>query len=255
MWLIFRLIFGDVVRNRTVVAYSLLLFAVSTLFLGFSPSEAKALAGLQNVVFSVVPLTNLVFGVAYLYDSREFVTLLAAQPIGRANLYLGRLAALSLAMTSAYAVGVGVPLILWTRSEAAMTLFGVGELMSLVFVALSFRIHSWIRDKSMGMGAGLMFWLFFTFVYDALVLQSVFIFREYPFEKPLLILVFLNPVDLARTLVLLKLENAALLGLTGALFKEFLDDSLGWLVAVGMMLVQAAVPAFWAGKRFLKADL
>ena len=50
--------------------------------------------------------------------------------------------------------------------------------------------------------------------------------------------ILLNPIDLSRILIILKLDIAALLGYTGAVFQGFFGRKLG-------MLIIASVLAFW----------
>ncbi len=78
-------------------------------------------------------------------------------------------------------------------------------------------------------------WLFFAVIYDGLVLLSMMVFAEYPLDNFALIASFLNPIDLSRIMILLKLDISALLGYTGALFQRFFGTSLG-LIASWCML-------------------
>jgi Cu-processing system permease protein len=67
-------------------------------------------------------------------------------------------------------------------------------------------------------------------------------FQDYPLEKVSLILTLLNPVDLSRVLVLLKLEISALLGYSGALFNDFFGTAKGIGMAFLAMLIWIGIP-------------
>jgi Cu-processing system permease protein len=54
----------------------------------------------------------------------------------------------------------------------------------------------------------------------------------------------LNPIDLSRTLILLKLDISALLGYTGAVFKQFFGTSFGLVVSFAMLVVWVIAPVF-----------
>ena len=61
--------------------------------------------------------------------------------------------------------------------------------------------------------------------------MSLIIFEDYPLDKISLIGTMLNPIDLSRTLILLKLDISALLGYTGAVFKQFFGTSFGIIIS------------------------
>jgi Cu-processing system permease protein len=85
-------------------------------------------------------------------------------------------------------------------------------------------------------------------LYDGLVLFVVAAFSDYPLETPMLVLTLLNPVDLARVLLLLTFDVAALMGYTGAVFERFFGSGLGVLAALAALLGWTALP-FVAGLR------
>ena len=60
-----------------------------------------------------------------------------------------------------------------------------------------------IEDRVRGLVVAILVWLVFSVIYDAVVLLLANRFSEYPLEEPLLVLTVLNPVDLARVLLLL----------------------------------------------------
>ena len=72
-------------------------------------------------------------------------------------------------------------------------------------------------------------------VYDGVVLTAVALFSDYPIERPLLALMFANPVDLARVLLLLRLDASALMGYTGAVFERFFGGARGASLAAAML--------------------
>ncbi len=77
------------------------------------------------------------------------------------------------------------------------------------------------RDKAKGIGVVILLWLYFSIIFDGLVLFVLFQFADYPLEKMMVGVVTLNPIDLSRILILLKMDVSALMGYTGAIFKDF----------------------------------
>ena len=84
-----------------------------------------------------------------------------------------------------------------------VVLLAAGCGLSLVFTAFALCVAVRIDDRAWGLGAALLVWLLCTLVYDGLILLVTTLFGDYPLEAPLLVMVFLNPVDLARVLLLL----------------------------------------------------
>lgn len=73
-------------------------------------------------------------------------------------------------------------------------------------------------------------WLFFSILYDGILLLIMFQFSDYPIEKLIIVLSSFNPVDISRILILIHTDYSALMGYSGALFKEFLGSQKGSVV-------------------------
>jgi Cu-processing system permease protein len=78
---------------------------------------------------------------------------------------------------------------------------------------------------------------------------------NYPVERPVLVAVVLNAIDLARVIVLLKIDIAALMGYTGAVFERFFGSGREPLISSGALLVWVALPAWLAMRRVTARDL
>lgn len=68
-------------------------------------------------------------------------------------------------------------------------------------------------------------------------------------------LVALNPVDLARIIILLQLDISALMGYTGAFYKNFFGSHLGILFSTGVLFIWIFLPLAMATRIFAKKDL
>ena len=66
---------------------------------------------------------------------------------------------------------------------------------------------------------------------------------------------FLNPIGLARIYILLQLEVSALLGYTGAIFKDFFGTISGSLISLTVMGLWAVIPFIFSLHRFKRIDL
>lgn len=258
-WKVLRSQLRNVGRSRWIVGYLALLLGLTTLLLRFGGSGERALLSLLNVVLLLLPLMSVVFGTLYVYNAREFLEMLLAQPVSRGALYAGLFGGLVLPQSGAFLLGVGGPLLLQGGGEPgfaghAAMLLGVGLLLTLVFTAFALCVSVLIEDRARGLGAALVVWLLTTLVYDGLILLLTTLLGDYPLEGPLLALVFLNPVDLARVLLLLSFDISALMGYTGAVYERFFHDSVGTILALVMLLVCAAVPLLLGLRWFRRKD-
>jgi Cu-processing system permease protein len=249
----------NVARSRWVVGYTVLLLAATELMLRFGGSGERALLSLVNLVLLLLPLMSVVFGTLYIYNSREVIELLLAQPVGRGAIYGGLFGGLVLPLAAAFLVGVGGPLLLQGGgtpgfARHAAMLLGVGVFLTLVYTAFALCVAVLFEDRTRGFGAALLVWLLTTFVYDGLILLVSTSFADYPLEVPLLVLTFLNPVDLGRILLLLSFDISALLGYTGAVYERFFSSTVGGALAFLMLVVCAAVPLLLGRYWFRRKD-
>ena len=68
-----RYIIYDILRNKIILAYTLLLFLISLGLFQLEENNDKALMGLLSVVLIVVPLVSLIFTTIHYYNSYEFI--------------------------------------------------------------------------------------------------------------------------------------------------------------------------------------
>ncbi|HET9825042.1 MAG TPA: ABC transporter permease subunit, partial [Chitinophagaceae bacterium] len=130
-----------------------------------------------------------------------------------------------------------------------------GCALTVVFTSIAFWASVKAKDKARGIGVALMLWFYFSLIYDGLILLILFSFSDYPLEKLTLVLSALNPVDLGRIFIMLKMDVSALMGYTGALYQDFFGSFLGMLFTTGIMLVWAVLPLYAAVRTFRKKDL
>jgi Cu-processing system permease protein len=248
----------DITRNRWVIAYGLVLLILTEALFRLGGDAGRVILSLLNVVLIFVPLVALTFGTLYLYNAREFIELLLAQPVGRGALFAGLWAGLALPLVAALVAGTGLPFLFHAGggvpARSLLMLLGTGVLLTLAFTALAFLIALRFEDRARGFGVALLAWLACAVVYDGLVLLVVTVFSQYPLETPLLVLTLLNPLDLGRVLLLLDFDVAALMGYTGAVFQHFLGTALGLAVAAAALLGWTAVPLALGARRFRRRD-
>jgi Cu-processing system permease protein len=111
------------------------------------------------------------------------------------------------------------------------------------------------RDKAKGTGLAMLMWLYFALIFDGLVLFMLFQFQDYPMEKFMVVISSLNPVDLCRIMILLQLDVSALMGYTGAVFKDFFGTQTGIIVSFLVLLLWAWLPLWLSLRLFNRKDL
>lgn len=248
----------DVLRSRWLPGYALLFLVLTDVLFRFGGSGDRVLLSLLNAVLLLVPLVSIIVGTMHLYQSREFIELLLAQPVGRRSLFAALWVGLTLPMALAFVAGVGLPFLWHGVGDAGGTLLTMllaGAALTAVFTALAYLLAVSFQDRAAGLGAAILVWLFLAVIYDGLLLVGTAMLANYPVERPVLVAVVLNPIDLARVILLLKIDIAALMGYTGAVFERFFGSGRGLLVSSGALLVWVALPAWLAMRRFVARDL
>lgn len=250
-----KFVFQDILRTRFILLYTVFLLVTTFAMFQLDSDSEKVVMSLLNIVLMVVPLISIVFATIHFYNSYEFIELMLAQPLNRRVIFLAEYFAVAISLSAAFVVGVGVPTLLYGASASALTLLFCGTMLTLVFTSLAFLSSVLTRDKAKAIGIALLFWFYFSLIYDGLLLWIVYSFSDYPLEKVTLSLIALNPVDLARIIMLLKLDISALMGYTGAFYKEFLGSYLGLTFSIVILLIWVVSPVAVALRIFKKKDL
>lgn len=244
----------DLLRSRFVLAYTAVLMVITFSLFSLDSDVGKATLSLLNIILLALPLVSVVFTTIYFFNSYEFIELLLSQPVSRKTIFLAQFMALSLALLLSFAIGVALPLLILNFNVTSLYMVAAGLLVTLVFVALAFVTAVGIRDKAKAVGVSLLLWFYFTLIYDGFILYIIYGFSDYPLEKVTLALVSLNPVDLARIFILLKLDLSALMGYTGAFYRDFFGSTLGILYAFLLLSVWIVLPLLLSMQKFLKKD-
>ncbi len=74
-------------------------------------------------------------------------------------------------------------------------------------------------------------------------------------EEAVVGLTFLNPIDLARILLLLEFDLSAMMGFTGAVFQRFFGSGLGMSLSIGALVLWLLIPLGLSLRYFNQKDL
>lgn len=241
--------FYDLSRSRWSYVYFLFYLILGIVLLFLNNDLSSAVITLMNVIIILVPLIGTIFGIMYYYDSREFTQLLLAQPVKRSSIFIGQYLGVAISLSLSLMLGLGLPFVAYGLFESSaiwdfFSLLVSGVFLTFIFTALAFNIALSNENKIKGFGLAILLWLFLAVVYDGIFLLSLVYFQDYPLDKFSLIASMANPIDLSRILVLLKLDISALLGYTGAVFKQFFGTSQGLIISFGVLALWVIFPVY-----------
>ncbi|MCP2072955.1 UNVERIFIED_ORG: Cu-processing system permease protein [Pseudomonas lini] len=230
IWNMARKEFSDGLRNRWLLAISLLfaalaigiawLGAAASGQLGFTsvPATVASLASLATFLMPLIALL-LAYDAIVGEDESGTLLLLLTYPLGRGQLLLGKFVGQGLILTLATLIGFGcamlaiallvddieLSLLLWAfgRFMLSTTLLGWG------FLGLAYVLSSLSAEKSTAAGLALGVWFFFVLVFD-LVLLALLVLSEGRFSPDLLPwLLLFNPTDVYRLINLSGFDPAS----------------------------------------------
>jgi len=251
--------FYDQVRSKWLIVYTLFFLTAGYMILYLGTDLSKAIASLMNLTLILTPLIGTIFGVTSYYNSREFIELLLAQPLRRNHIFLGMYFGFSVSLSLAFFIGLGIPFLsygLWYSHEVGnfVSLLLSGIILTFIFSGFAFLIALYNENRLKGFGISILFWLLMAFVYDGIFLISLLVFEAYPLEKFAIGISALNPIDLSRILIMIKLDLAALMGYTGAVFKKFFGTSMGMIISYCALAIWCTIPISWILFKVRKKD-
>lgn len=252
---ILKYVILDIIKNKIVIVYTIILALFSWSAFSLEDNETKGLLTLLNIILLTVPLVSILFSTIYIYNSGEFVELLVSHPIKRRRIWWSLFLGLSLSLVIAFILGAGIPIFIFASFSKALMMVSVGTLISVIFVAIAFLSSIMSRDKAKGIGVSILLWLYFALLFDGIVLFLLFQFGDYPIEKIMVGITAFSPIDLSRILMLLELDASAMMGYTGAIFKDFFGTDLGLVFSFLLLILWAIIPFSISLLKFKRKDL
>lgn len=249
----------EAIRGRWLLGLMLGLALLGELLLRFSGGGPTTLVSLLDVALILTPLVGLVVGTMQVHHAREVTELLLAQPIDRRTLFIALFLGTALPLGAALVAGLLAPfawhgLLAGPEALRLVTLALAAATLAMITTAFAFVIALRVDDRIRAIGVALALWLIAAVLWDGLVLLAALGFGSRPIEGPLLVMLALNPLDVARVLLLLGTDAAALLGYTGAVLERTLGTDTGRFALVGALALWTIVPPLIAGRTFARKD-
>jgi Cu-processing system permease protein len=247
---ILKYVIFDILRSKLVISYSVLLLILTIGLIYAGNNVNKAVISLLNIVLILVPLVCIIFSTVHIYNSNKFIEMLLALPVKRSSIFWAEYLGLSVSLSIGIILGIGIPLGVYGAEITGLYLVITGVFLTFIFTAFAFLSSVINNDKAKGIGLSLMIWFYLSVIFDGLVILIFMFFSDYPLENIVLVLTALNPVDLARIMIMMKLDITALMGYTGATFQHFFGSITGTLFSLFFLILWTAVPALIALKIF-----
>jgi len=258
-------------RNRWVITFAVL-FAALGLAIAYFGMITSGYTGFQDFVRTsaslinlggfLLPLFALLLGVFSFLTHREYLEILATQPISRGGIILGKYLGLLISVLAAAALGFGLPGAIIAASigvEGAGTyllVVGFSCLLAAVFTGLSVLIALLAGRRPVALGVAIAVWIFYELVYGLLMLATTLYLPPSVAKNMLLVGLGGNPVDVVRVLCLLQVGGPALFGPAGATLIK-ITGSATTATGIGLAIIAAwiVIPLALAIRVFKRQDL
>lgn len=251
---ILKYILLDLIRNKFIIGYAILLLIISLAIIYIGRDSTKAVITIMNLILFIVPLVSLIFGTIHFYNSGEFMEFLLTQPVDRKSIFVAEYFGLACSLSLGFLTGVGIPVLIYGISFTGIFLLLTGIVLTFIFVSVAFFSSLINKDRVKGIGLSIIIWLYLAIIFDGVIITIIFLFRDYPIDKLIIILTSLNPVDLGRILMLLQVDVSALMGFTGATFKNFFGSFAGILFSGLILLLWIVLPVILSLRIFKKKN-
>ena len=246
---------SNVLRSKWPYILTILVAIMTFTLLFLSDDIKKTLLSLTIIFCALIPLVALLFTSLYWYNSERFTELLLTQPISRKVIFLSRAVVLGVSLILSLCLGIIIPF-LWFQIFNTDILFFLSlmSLLALVFVNVGLLLSVSMSDKMKALGLVLGIWIYLLMVHDGIILIGLLFFKGYPTDIPALIFGTLNPIGLARILLIRYFDQPLLLSFTGARVQLFLTSTTGLIIAIIAELSWTFGP-LWLGLRaFTRRD-
>lgn len=180
---------------------------------------SRTAVSLVQVVLLLTPLAALVFGGLALTGERGAGEIIYSQPVSRAAILAGRMLGVWLALTAAQLIGFGAAglVVQWQAGGAGGAHYAALALCSVTVTAIFVGMAAWLAARAPGrrtrvLAASLVIWFVAVVLFDVAALGAASLLRSGSASRLLITATLVNPIDAARTGVLLAIDGTAAFG-------------------------------------------
>lgn len=262
MWLCARYELTLAVRSRWLQVFAVVFGALSlavasagyVLTGGYGLQDfSRTAASLVQIVFLLTPLAALVFGGLALTSERGAAELLYSQPVARGAILLGRALGVWLALTAAQLAGFGAAgsVVQWQSGAGGALQYAAvaaaATVITAIFVALAALLAAlWPARRTRVLAAALVVWCVAAVAFDLIALGAASLLRSGSASRLLITATLINPIDAARTAVLLTIDGTAAFGAASLALLRFTGGpgaAAAWIAAALLAWLVAPVVA------------
>lgn len=224
---------------------------------------SRTAVSLVQLVLLLVPLAALVFGGLALTSERGAAELLYAQPVARGRILLGRVIGVWAALSAAELVGFGLAglVLQWQAGEDGLGRYAALAAMAVTMTAVFLSIAALLASVNTGrrtrvLALALVVWFVAVVLFDMMALGAASLLRSGSASRLLIWATLINPVDAARTGILMAIEGTAAFGAASLALLRFTGGMAATGAAVAVSLVGwVVVPFALAARALSRADL
>lgn len=224
---------------------------------------SRTAVSLVQLVLLLVPLAALVFGGLALTSERGAAELLYAQPVARGRILLGRVIGVWAALSAAELVGFGLAglVLQWQAGEDGLGRYAALAAMAVTMTAVFLSIAALLASVNTGrrtrvLALALVVWFVAVVLFDMMALGAASLLRSGSASRLLIWATLINPVDAARTGILMAIEGTAAFGAASLALLRFTGGMVATGAAVAVSLVGwVVVPFALAARALSRADL
>jgi Cu-processing system permease protein len=206
---------------------------------------ARTSVSLVQLVLLLVPVTSLVMGVLSLAPERGAAELIYSQPVSRHVVFVGKMVGLFEALVGAELIGFGLAgtLIFYSNGAdglpAFLLIIAGAAAITAVFLALSAAIAAGYTAarRTRALAIAIVIWFFTAIVFDLALLGTASLLRSGDATRLLILGVLINPIDAARTAMLLGIEGTGAFGTAALAFLRFTHGPTAAAVVLPLTLV------------------
>lgn len=208
----------------------------------------RTAVSLMTLGYYIMPLLGLLLGAMAFAANSAAMETIAAQPIGTAELVLGRALGLLAAIMFVVVAGFGSAMLFIAASAGfpgigGFLLVGLGSaLAGAAGLAVGILLGVASRSRLGAMGGAIAAWLFAAVVYDLIAIGILQLVGDGQPGRWLLALLALNPIDGLRAVSLVELGADVLLGPAGAALERMVGGAGGLALLAVSLTAWIAAP-------------
>lgn len=250
MWLCARYELLLAVRSRWLQIFAIVFAGLSLAVAGAGyilsgghgmQDFSRTAVSLVQIVLLLTPLAALVFGGLALTPERGAAELIYSQPVSRGAIMLGRMLGVWLALAAAQLIGFGAAgfVVQWQSGSAGAGHYAALAICSVAITGIFLGIAACLAALSPGrrtrvLAGALVVWFVAVILFDVAALGVASLLRSGTASRVLITATLINPIDAARTGVLLAIDGTSAFGAASLALMRFTGG-------VGMTAVLLAV--------------